>query len=191
MKNLTLLFTILILCFAAQPSALAQATVATPKQDAEALLSGEHAVISYSGSTRLNGAASVCSTAWMPIGWAPGATKSANENILRLVPREFTVALKAAVFNCGDSVSIDAARFEWALDTAGAAGWNADSSNVFIASDAFASPDYGLWRFAPVADSSRYYACPLRVVTEGYLRLVLASNLSDSTSVGWTLIGRR
>ncbi len=191
MKNITLLLTILILCFTVQPSAWAQGTVAAPKPDRDALLAGEHAVTAYSGTGLIPGSKGTYTTAWMPVGWSPQASRSANDNILRLAPRCFTVTLKTAVYNCGDSVSIDGARFECALDTTGAVIWNADSSNVFISGEAFASPDYGLWRFAPITNSSRYYACPLRVITEGYIRLALDSNLSDSTTVTWTLIGRR
>lgn len=178
----------LILLVAASLPALAQPGVA-PVGDAYSLLAGEHTPVIYSGVGAVNGSTGSYATPWLPIGYSPQAASAANNNIARYNPEQFTLGLKIACIGQGDSACVTSARFETAYDTTLTTFWNADSSNEFIKAGNYKEVDYGSWRFESLADTSRAWLYPLRVMQGGYVRLVLGTTTSDSLSVAWTLTG--
>ena len=187
-KNL--IFTIFLMLLCSQTPALAQISAVTPPPNTGDLLAGEHATLIYSGAGSLPGSAGDYTTAWMQVGYASTASNAANRAAMRLDARWFTATVKMANFNVGDSAQVTSAWFECSDDTTNAATWNTDSSNVFISDEAWESPNYGVWRFELLSDTSRVWIAPLRVLGGGYIRLVFSSVVSDTTIVNWSLCGR-
>jgi len=168
----------------------AQSNSAIANESVEFFLSGEHYPLIQSGQGTIYGAAHPCTTRWVQVGYSQSAGDFANRNAARFAPSIFTLGLKLTKQGSGDSARVSAARYEAANDTTAAAFWNADSSNKFIVSGAYNLPDYGLWRFEPVADTTRQWLYPLRVMAGGYVRLVLSSDIADTCRVDWALVGQ-
>jgi len=161
----------------------------TPVADAYAILAGEHTPVIYTGAGQISASKGALTTSWLQIGYSPSAYDAANSVIGRYNPEKFTLALKLACFNVGDSAQVSQARFEQAYDTSLAAHWNADSSNIFIKSGNFNLGDYGVWRFEILSDTTRRWLYPLKVLQGGYIRFIFESTAADTTSLVWTLTG--
>ena len=164
-----------------------QPAVSPPIPDAGALLSGEHTPIIFTDQDQIRGAAHPCTTAWMQTGSSSSASDAANRNIDRFDPEVFTLSIKLATWGAGDSAGVQEARFECAYDTTGTTFWNGDSSNVFISDGAFNLPDYGVWRFEPVSNTSLGWLFPVRLLIGGYTRFIFSHELADTCSIDWSL----
>ena len=187
MRRIIIVFIILLACLAIG-AGWSQTTSVAENESAEFYISGEHYPVIYSGSGVIFGSAHACTTRWVQVGYSSSATSAANRNIGRFDPELFTAELKLRCYGNGDSARVAGARFETAYDTTGKAFWNGDSSNRFIQSGNFSHPDYGVWRFETLTDSSRRWIYPLRLLVGGYARLILSSDTWDSTNVDWRLI---
>jgi len=159
-----------------------------PVGDAGMLLSGEHTPVIYTGSGTASGSSSY-TTEWLQIGYSPSASATANNNIGRFNPEQFTLGLTIALGSGADSALISSAHFEVAYDTTSEAFWNGDSSNLFIAPDNYVRADYGIWTFRPVSGETPEYLFPLRVLQGGYIRMVFETTTADEVEIEWTLTG--
>lgn len=186
----TFILTVWVLALGAAAPAKGQISAPAPESP-EFYLSGEHYPVLYSGTGLVRGAAHPCTTAWVHTGYSPYAPPAANRNIGRFNPEVFTALVKLSVWGAGDSAAVTQAWFETAYDTAAAPFWNADTSNRFITAAASSRDDFGRWTFLPVRSTARGWSFPLRVLTGGYLRLILSSDLADTCQVSWTLVGER
>ncbi|MFC2150143.1 hypothetical protein ACFLQV_01440 [Calditrichota bacterium] len=162
-------------------------TPALPSVDVSHLIAGEHFPLIYTGSGSIEGAADSYTSAWQQIGYAPGASSTANRNVGIFNPEYFTLGLKLACSGAGDSAAVELGYFETAYDTTEAGFWNADSSNRFIEDGIFGHNDYGVWRFETQRDTARTYAYPLRVLAGGYVRLTFSADIADTTAIDWRL----
>ncbi len=186
-QTLNIIFTIALISLMLS-QASAQDMGVAPHPDPGVLLSREHVPVIFSGSGDINGAVNSLTTSWLQVGYSPIASNSANRNIGKYNPQHFTAELKLACFNVGDSAQVSSARAEFAMDTTLSAGWNADSSNSFIASGSYSHAEYGNWRYESLDDTSRRWNYPLKVQRGGYLRLVFETTLEDTTTINWSLI---
>lgn len=182
------LFLILIIPAVLHSAVYAQLPAILPYPDSGQLLAGEHTPLLFEGNGVIQGAGNPLTTPWMQVGYAPLAGISANRNIGRFNPEYFTAAIKLAVWGSGDSAQVSSAWFECAYDTTAQVHWNGDSSNVFITENAYLIPEYGIWRFETMQDTSRVWSYPLRVLSGGYLRLTFGSSIEDTCAVDWKLV---
>jgi len=185
MFRYTIIILLTVLCVSV---GFCQTDVQLPNKSAGEFLAGEHYPLIYSGVGVIQGAAHPCTTAWRQIGYSPEADTDDNRNIGLFNPEVFTVRLKLTCSGSGDSASFSRAYFESAYDTTAKSFWNGDSSNVFIEGGTFSHPEYGIWRFEAVDDTSRGWLFPIRGMIGGYLRLVFESDIADTCTVNWSLI---
>lgn len=183
-----IIITLIIGAVSVVGSAGAQISPPAPRPNVGDLIAGEHTPLFFYGQGTIYGTAHPCTTAWIQIGACLAAEAEDNRNIGRYNPERFTLALKLGLSGAGDSAAVSAGRFEWCYDTTQSYHWNADSSNMFISTDAFNQADYGAWRFLPQRSVARGCIYPLRVWSGGYLRFILSSDIADTCSVNWRLL---
>lgn len=166
----------------------AQLPFPLPSPNVGELVAGQHTPIIIEGEGTIFGSSGACTTNWVLISPTPFANATANRNISRFAPRYYVVQFQLDTYGAGSDADISTAHYEVSLDSTDTPVWNADSSNYFINNNAFAHPDYGIWKFNPIESTDIGYQLPLRIWYGGYFRMILNSVTDDTTLVRWRVI---